>query len=257
MRGTIRRLKSEGVPDGIDLSDYLFGFVSISANGGNEMKLFLNAIFKYFLGLALVMALLFVPAGTLLYLNGWLFIALLFVPMLLLGGILLIKSPSLLEKRLNAKEKQSDQSIVVALSGVMFLAGFVVAGLDHRFSWTKMPKTAVIIASVVLLISYALYAEVMRENAYLSRTVEVSDGQTVVDKGLYGIVRHPMYAVTVWLFLSIPIILGSLWALLCFLPYIPMIVIRIIGEERLLVKELDGYSDYMKRVRYRLIPFIW
>ena len=221
------------------------------------MKLAISALIKFTVGLALVGLLLFLPAGTLSYANGWLFIGLLFLPMLLLGIVLLIRSPKLLEKRLGAKEKENTQKGVVAASGLLFIAGFAVAGLDFRFGWSKMPLWVVIVASVVLLISYALYAEVMRENAYLSRTVEVREGQKVVDTGLYGIVRHPMYAVTVWLFLSIPVVLGSWWAFLCFLPYAPLIVIRIINEEKLLLAELEGYEEYKKRVRYRLLPFIW
>lgn len=221
------------------------------------MKLAISALIKFTVGLALVGLLLFLPAGTLSYANGWLFIGLLFLPMLLLGIVLLIRSPKLLEKRLGAKEKENTQKGVVAASGLLFIAGFAVAGLDFRFGWSKMPLWVVIVASVVLLISYALYAEVMRENAYLSRTVEVREGQKVVDTGLYGIVRHPMYAVTVWLFLSIPVVLGSWWAFLCFLPYAPLIVIRIINEEKLLLAELEGYAEYKKRVKYRLLPLIW
>ena len=221
------------------------------------MKLAISALIKFTVGLALVGLLLFLPAGTLSYANGWLFIGLLFLPMLLLGIVLLIRSPELLKKRLGAKEKENTQKGVVAASGLLFIAGFAVAGLDFRFGWSKMPLWVVIVASVVLLISYALYAEVMRENAYLSRTVEVREGQKVVDTGLYGIVRHPMYAVTVWLFLSIPVVLGSWWAFLCFLPYVALIVIRIINEEKLLTSELEGYEEYKKRVKYRLLPFIW
>ena len=221
------------------------------------MKLAISALVKFTVGLALVGLLLFLPAGTLSYANGWLFIGLLFLPMLLLGIVLLIRSPELLEKRLGAKEKENTQKGVVAASGLLFIAGFAVAGLDFRFGWSEMPLWVVTVASVVLLISYALYAEVMRENAYLSRTVEVREGQKVVDTGLYGIVRHPMYAVTVWLFLSIPVVLGSWWACLCFLPYVALIVIRIINEEKLLSGELDGYEEYKKRVKYRLLPFIW
>ena len=221
------------------------------------MKLAISALIKFTVGLALVGLLLFLPAGTLSYANGWLFIGLLFLPMLLLGIVLLIRSPKLLEKRLGVKEKENTQKGVVAASGLLFIAGFAVAGLDFRFGWSKMPLWVVIVASVVLLISYALYAEVMRENAYLSRTVEVREGQKVVDTGLYGIVRHPMYAVTVWLFLSIPVVLGSWWAFLCFLPYVALIVIRIINEEKLLSSELEGYEEYKKRVKYRLLPFIW
>jgi len=221
------------------------------------MKLAFSALIKYIFGLLLVGGLLFLPAGSLLYMNGWLFIGLLFIPMLLLGIILLVKSPDLLEKRISVKEKESTQRFVVAISALMFLAGFIVAGLDHRFGWSEMPLWAVSLASAVLLISYALYAEVMRENAYLSRTVEVQENQKVIDTGLYGIVRHPMYAVTVWLFLSIPVVLGSLWSLLCFLPYIPVIIVRIINEEKILSASLYGYTEYKARVRYRLLPFIW
>jgi len=212
---------------------------------------------KFLFGLLLVGALLFLPAGSLEYYNGWLFICLLFIPIFFLGVVLLIKSPALLQKRLSAKEKVGTQRGVVMLSGLMFLLGFVVAGLDYRFGWSSVPLWGVIASSVVLLIAYILYAEVMRENAYLSRTVEVQENQRVVDTGLYGIVRHPMYAVTIWLFLAIPLVLGSLWALLCFLPYIPIIVVRLLNEERLLEKELEGYADYKKRVKYRLIPFVW
>lgn len=221
------------------------------------MKLMLSALIKYVAGLLIVGALLFLPAGSLLYPNAWLFLGLLFIPMLILGVVLLIKAPSLLQKRLNAKEGERAQRGVVALSGLLFIAGFVVAGLDYRFGWSHIPSWVVAIASVILLVSYALYAEVMRENAYLSRTVEVQDGQHVVDTGLYGIVRHPMYAVTVWLFLSIPVVLGSWWSLLCFLPYVAAIVARILNEERVLEAGLAGYTDYKKRVKYRLFPFIW
>jgi protein-S-isoprenylcysteine O-methyltransferase Ste14 len=221
------------------------------------MKLAISAITKFFIGVLLVGALLFIPAGGLGYINAWIFLGLLFLPMLILGAVLLIKSPSLLEKRLASKEKEDTQKGVVAVPGLMFILGFVVAGLDHRFGWSRVPLALVIVASAVLLISYALYAEVMRENAYLSRTVEVQEGQRVVDRGLYGIVRHPMYAVTVWLFWSIPIVLGSWWSLLCFLPYLAVIVVRIRNEERVLSLELDGYTEYKSRVKYRLIPFIW
>lgn len=221
------------------------------------MKLALSALIKFTFGLALVGALLFLPAGSLAFFNAWLFIGLLFVPMLILGIVLLVKSPDLLKKRLDAKEKQNAQKGVVAISALLFLAGFIVAGLDFRFGWSHMPAWAVAVASAILLISYALYCEVMRENAYLSRTIEVQNGQKVVDTGLYGIVRHPMYAVTIWLFLAIPVLLGSLYALLCFLPYIPVIVVRILNEEKLLSAELNGYEEYKKRVKYRLLPLIW
>lgn len=221
------------------------------------MKLLFSALSKFLVGLVFVGALLFIPAGGFDYMNGWLFIGLLFVPMLILGVILFVKAPKLLEKRLDAKEKESTQKGVVAVSGLMFLGGFIVAGLDYRFDWSNVPMWVVITASAILLISYGLYAEVMRENAYLSRTIEVQEGQKVVDSGLYGIVRHPMYAVTIWLFLSIPVVLGSWLSLLCFLPYIPVIITRIINEEKVLENGLEGYSDYKKRVKYRLIPFIF
>ena len=221
------------------------------------MKLVFSALFKFLFGLLLVGVLLFLPAGSLHYKNAWLFIALLFIPILILGTVLAITSPELLKKRLNAKEKEGTQKGVAFASALLCLAGFITAGLDYRFSLSFVPPAVVIVASCVLLISYALYAEVMRENAYLSRTIEVSEGQTVVDTGLYGIVRHPMYAVTIWLFLSIPLVLGSFWSLLCFLPYVLLIVVRIKGEEKLLERELSGYSEYKKRVKYRLLPFIW
>ena len=221
------------------------------------MKLLFKALTKFVIGLFLIGALLFLPSGSLGYINGWLFIGLLFVPMLILGIVLFIKAPELLEKRLGAKEKENTQKGVVALSGLLFVGGFVVAGLDFRFGWSHVPTWVVTVASVVLLISYALYAEVMRENAYLSRTVEVQENQKVVDTRLYGIVRHPMYAATVWLFLSIPVVLGSLWSLLCFLPYPFVIIVRIRNEEKVLETGLEGYADYKKRVKYRLLPFVW
>ena len=221
------------------------------------MKLFIKTFIKFAIGLLLVMGMIFIPAGTFGYKNGWLFISLLFIPMLLLGIALFIKSPALLEKRINAKETESTQKSVVAASGVLFILGFIVAGLDFRFGWSYVPTSVVIVASTVLLISYALYAEVMRENAYLSRTIEVQENQKVVSTGLYGIIRHPMYAVTIWLFLSTPIVLGSLWSLICFLPYIAVIAIRIKNEEAVLEKFLPGYTEYKKQVKYRLIPLIW
>lgn len=221
------------------------------------MKLLVKALMKFLIGLLLVGVLLFAPAGTFDYINGWLFIGLLFIPMIFLGIVLFIKAPALLEKRLDAKEDENTQKGVVALSGILFIGGFVIAGLDFRFGWSHVPTPVIIVAAVILLISYALYAEVMRENAYLSRTVEVQANQTVVDTGLYGIVRHPMYAVTVWLFLSIPVVLGSWWSLLCFVPYVAIIVVRICNEEKVLEAGLEGYSEYKKRVKYRLMPFIW
>lgn len=221
------------------------------------MKLFLSGLTKFAVGLVLVGVTLFVPAGTLGFFNAWLFIGLLFLPMLVFGAFLLVKAPQLLRKRLNAKEKEDTQKGVVAFSGVIFLAGFIVAGLDFRFSWSHVPAWLCVLACAVLLVSYALYIEVMRENEYLSRTIEVEEGQRVVDTGLYGIVRHPMYAVTIWLFLSIPLVLGSFWSLVCFLPYVALIAVRIVNEERVLEEGLKGYSAYKKRVKYRLIPFIW
>lgn len=221
------------------------------------MKLIFNALTKYMFGLLLVGVLLFLPAGSFGYMNGWLFVGLLFLPMLLLGVVLLIRSPQLLEKRLNANETEKTQKRVVAVAGLLFVLGFVVAGLDFRFGWSRIPFWVVAAASVVMLVSYGLYAEVMRENAYLSRTIEVQDDQKIVDTGLYGIVRHPMYAVTVWLFLSIPVVLGSWWSFLCFLPYVAVIVVRIQNEEKVLETGLCGYSEYKKQVKYRLLPLIW
>ena len=222
-----------------------------------KMKLLLNAIIKYIIGLAFAGALVFLPAGSFGYANGWLFIGLLFVPMFVLGTVLFVKAPNLLEKRLGAKEKENTQKGVVAISGLLFIVGFIVAGLDYRFGWSHVPTWAVIVASVILLAAYALYAEVMRENAYLSRTIEVQESQKVVDTGLYGVVRHPMYAVTIWLFLAIPVVLGSWWSLLCFVPYVAVIVVRIMNEEKVLEQGLEGYTEYKKRVKYRILPFIW
>ena len=221
------------------------------------MKLLFHALTKFICGILAVGLLLFLPAGTLYYPNGWLFAGLLFLPMLILGAVLFIKSPELLKKRLDAKEKESTQKGAVALSGLLFLCGFLVAGLDHRFGWSHVPTWLVIAASAVLLVSYALYAEVMRENAYLSRTVKVQEGQKVIDTGMYRVVRHPMYAVTIWLFLAIPLVLGSWFSLICFAHYPIVIVIRILNEEKVLEQGLEGYSDYKKRVKYRLIPFVW
>ena len=222
-----------------------------------KIKLFVNALIKFLAGLLLTGLLLFLPAGTLAYPNGWLFIGLLFIPMLVLGGIMLCRAPDLLQKRLNAKEQEKSQKGVVALSGLLFFTGFLAAGLDFRFGWTSVPSWVVAVASVVLLIAYALYAEVMRENAYLSRTIEIQEGQKVVDTGLYGLVRHPMYAVTLWLFLSIPLVLGSWISLVFFLHYPILIVVRIRGEEAVLTQGLAGYTEYKRKVKYRLIPFIW
>ncbi len=221
------------------------------------MKLALSAVSKYLMGLVLTGVLIFLPAGGFDYFGGWLFIALLFIPMLALGLVLFIKAPDLLKKRLENKEREKTQKGVVGLSGLLFLFGFILAGLDRRFGWSEVPMWTVILFSVIFLIFYALYCEVMRENAYLSRTVKVSRGQKVVSTGLYSIVRHPMYFSTVFLFLSIPVILGSWWAILCFAPYPALMVMRIKNEEELLEKELEGYSEYKKSVKYRLIPFIW
>ncbi len=221
------------------------------------MKLLMEALTKFICGLLLVGLLIFLPAGTLQYAYGWLFIGLLFVPMLIAGFVMFSKSPEFLKKRLDAKEKQGTQRGVVAISGLMFIAGFVVAGLDFRFGWSDMPAWVVIVASILFLVAYALYAEVMRENAYLSRTIKVEEGQTVVDTGLYGIVRHPMYAVTILLFLMIPLILGSWYALIAFAFYPAVIVVRLKDEEELLTNELPGYCEYKRKVNYRLIPFIW
>ena len=221
------------------------------------MKLFGEAIVKFACGVVLVGLLVFLPAGSLAYTWGWLFMALLFVPMFGAGLVMLAKSPELLKKRLDVKEKRSAQKGVVGFSGLIFLAGFVVAGLDYRFGWSKMPLWVIITASVLFLVAYGLYAEVMRENAYLSRTIKVEEGQTVVDSGLYGIVRHPMYAVTVLLFLMMPLVLGSWFAIIPFAFYPVIIAARVKDEEVLLTQELAGYEDYKKKVKYRLLPFIW
>lgn len=221
------------------------------------MQLLLKALAKFTIEIILVVILLFLPAGTFSYMNGWLFITLLFFPMLILGAVLFFKAPALLKKRLNAKENEVTQKGVVAIARLLFIAGFIVAGLDFRFMLSHIPKSVVIAASVILFISYALYAEVIRENAYLSRTIEVQENQKVVDTDLYGIVRHPMYSATLLLFFSIPVVLGSWWSFLCFVPYIIIIVIRIINEETVLEKGLSGYAEYKQRVKYRLLPFIW
>ena len=221
------------------------------------MKLLCNALVKFFCGFLMVGALIFLPAGTLAYPKGWLLMGILFLPMLIAGFVMLYRSPAFLEKRLDAKEKQGTQKGIVALSGLMFIAGFVLAGLDYRFGWSVMPTWVTVVASVLFLVSYALYAEVMRENAYLSRTVKVEEGQTVVDTGLYGIVRHPMYAVTILLFMVMPIVLGSWYALIPFAFYPAIIILRLKDEEKLLTRELPGYEAYKQKVKYRIIPFIW
>ena len=221
------------------------------------MKLFWNAILKFAVGFLLVAVMLFLPAGTLRYPQGWLFVGVLFVPMLLMGIVLFVKAPALLEKRLNSKESEKTQRGVVALSGLIFPLGFVLSALDFRLGWSYVPWWLSIAAAVIFLFGYALYAEVMRENAYLSRTVEVQENQTVITTGLYGIVRHPMYLATLLMFLPLPLILGSLWGLVPFAVYPVLLVVRIFDEEKLLCKELSGYVAYQKSVRYRLIPFVW
>ena len=221
------------------------------------MKLLTEALVKFTCGLLLVGLLIFLPAGTLAYPCGWLFVGLLFIPMLIAGFIMLFKTPQFLKKRLDAKEKQSTQKGVLAFSRLMFIAGFVVAGLDFRFDWSKMPGWVIVIASVLFAVAYILYAEVMRENAYLSRTVKVEEGQKVVDTGLYSIVRHPMYMATILLFLMIPIVLGSWYALIVFAFYPAIIIVRLKDEEDLLTRELPGYAEYKQKVKYRIIPFVW
>jgi len=221
------------------------------------MKLLAEAALKFLIGLLLVGLLVFLPAGTIAFFQGWLFVASLFIPIVFMGIVLFVKSPDLLKKRLNGREKEKTQKGVVSLSALFFLVGFVLAGIDFRFSILPLPLWVSMAAAVVLLLSYALYAEVLRENAYLSRTVEVQSGQKVIDKGLYSIVRHPMYAATVLLFLSIPLVLGSLLSLIAFFPYPALIVIRIRNEEAILREQLTGYTDYCRKVKYRLIPFVW
>lgn len=219
-------------------------------------KLFFEAIAKFIFGIVLVGLLVFVPGG-LDYPLAWLFMAILFVPMLFAGIVMMVKCPELLRKRLSAKEKQGEQQTVVKLSGLMFVLGFVAAGLDHRFGWLPIPTWISIAAAALFLLAYILYAEVLRENVYLSRTVEVQEGQKVIDTGLYGIVRHPMYMATLLLFLSIPLVLGSVISLVFFLAYPAIIIMRLKNEEIILEQGLEGYSDYKKRVKYRLLPFIW
>ncbi len=221
------------------------------------MKLFLEAVCKFILGVILVGIMIFAPAGTLSFFNGWLLMGILFIPMFVAGIIMLFKSPELLKSRLDAKEKQKEQGLVVKLSALMFLAGFVIAGFGIRFGWYVLPRGVSIGAAAVFLASYIIYAEVLRENVYLSRTIKVQENQKVVDTGLYGIVRHPMYGVTVVLFLSMPLVLGSLYSFLIFLAYPFIIAKRIKHEEKFLEKELDGYIEYKKKVKYRMIPFIW
>lgn len=220
-------------------------------------ELFIQAILKLMAGIVILGALLFIPAGTFSYWNGWLFLAVLFIPMFAAGIIMMFKNQELLKKRLNAKEEQAEQKQVVLFSGLMFIAAFVVAGLNFRMKWFVMPKWAILLATIIFLIAYILYAEVIRENEFLSRTVEVQEHQKVVDTGLYGIVRHPMYSTTLLLFGAMPWVLGSPISFLIMLIYIPIIVKRIKNEEQVLKEGLDGYADYCERIRYRIIPFIY
>ena len=222
-----------------------------------NVKLFIEAIIKFLCGVILIGLLIFLPAGSLNYWNGWLFMGILFIPMFIAGIVMMIKSPELLKSRLNAKEKENEQREVVALSGLMFLAGFIVAGLNYRFEWITLPSPIVIIGTVLFLLSYLVYAEVLRENVFLSRTIEVQKNQKVIDTGLYGIVRHPMYMATIFLFLSMPLVLGSIISFIIFLVYPFIIAKRIKNEEEVLEKDLKGYKEYKNKVKYKMIPYIW
>lgn len=222
-----------------------------------NMKLFFQAIIKFALGVLITGTLLFIPANTIYYWNGWLFMGLLFVPMFIAGIILMLKNPELLKKRLNAKENENEQKQVVVFSGLMFLVGFIIAGLNYKYNWIMIPNIVVIISSILFILAYILYAEVLRENTYLSRTIEVQENQKVIDTGLYGIVRHPMYAATILLFLTMPLILGSAQSFIIFLVYPIIISKRIKNEEKILEKELLGYTEYKNKVKYKVIPFIW
>ncbi len=220
-----------------------------------DKKLFIEAIIKIVSGIILVGLLLFLP-GTIEYWQGWLFMILLFVPMFIAGIVMMIKNPDLLRRRLNNKEKEGEQKKVILLSGLMFIAGFIIAGLNYRFDWLILPDIITWIGALLFLLSYLLYAEVLKENAYLLRTIEVEKDQKLVDDGLYGIVRHPMYAATLVLFLSMPLILGSLLSFIIFLAYPFIIVKRIKNEEEVLERDLKGYKKYKEKVKYRLIPYI-
>lgn len=220
-------------------------------------RLFFDAIFKYLLGLILIGLLIFLPAGTFKYTNGWIFMGVLFIPMFIAGIIMMLKNPKLLASRLDVKEKQKNQGIVIKMSGLMFIVGFILAGLDFRFKWLELPSWITYLFSFIFIIFYIMFGEVLRENTYLSRTIKVEEDQKVIDKGLYSIVRHPMYTASIFMFLSMPLILGSLISFFVFLIYPILIVIRIIGEEKLLINELNGYDKYIKKVKYRLIPFVW
>lgn len=221
------------------------------------IKLFLEAIIKFLLGIILVGLLIFIPAGTINYINGIIFMIVLFVPMFIAGVFMMIFNPKLLASRLNAKEKQKEQGVVIKLSGLMFIFGFIIAGLDYRFNWFKLPISFSYIASTVFIIGYCIFAEVLRENTYLSRTIKVEKSQKLIDTGLYSIVRHPMYFATILLFLSMPLILGSIFSFFVFLIYPILIGIRAVNEEKILEDELPGYKEYKKKVKYRIIPFIW
>ena len=222
-----------------------------------DIKLFLQAIIKYVFGVLIVGGLLFIPAKSFEYWNGLLFMGLLFIPMFIAGIILMIKNPELLRKRLNAKEKENEQKWVLLFSGLMFITGFIVAGLNYKYKWIEMPNAVTIISSVLFIIAYILYAEVLRENTYLSRTIEVQNNQKIIDTGLYGIVRHPMYAATILLFLTIPLVLGSIISFVIFFIYPIIIGKRIKNEEKVLEKDLKGYTEYKKKVKYKVIPFVW
>ena len=222
-----------------------------------NIKLFIQAIIKYVFGVLIVGGLLFIPAKSFEYWNGWLFMGLLFIPMFVAGVILMMKNPELLRKRLNAKEQENEQKWVLLFSGLMFIAGFIVAGLNYKYKWIEVPNIVVIISSILFIIAYILYAEVLRENTYLSRTIEVQENQKVIDTGLYGIVRHPMYAVTILLFLTMPLVLGSIISFIIFLTYPFIIGKRIKNEEKILEKDLKGYTEYKKKVKYKVIPFVW
>ena len=222
-----------------------------------SLKLFVTAITKYFSGLLIIGLLLFLPAGSFNYWNAWLFLGILFIPMFIAGIVMMVKNPELLKARLDIKEREKEQKEVILYSGLMFLAGFIVAGLNYRYNWVNIPKIVVIISSVLFLISYILYAEVLRENTFLSRTIKVEKNQKLVDTGLYGIVRHPMYSITIILFLTMPLILGSIYSFVIFLVYPFIIIKRIKNEEQVMEKDLKGYKEYEKKVKYRLIPYIW
>ncbi len=222
-----------------------------------DIKLFLQAIIKYIFGVLIIGALLFIPANSFKYWNGWLFMGLLFVPMFIAGIIMMILNPKLLKRRLNAKEKESEQKEVLLFSAIMFISGVIIAGLNYRYNWIELPNIIIIISSIIFIISYILYAEVLRENTYLSRTIKVQKNQKIVDTGLYGIVRHPMYSITLILFLTMPLILGSIISFIIFLIYPFIISKRIKNEEEVLERELKEYKEYKKKVKYRLIPFVW